>query len=93
MRYKEGTRVIEAVEKLWKEYQKNTQKIKVRAFSRLLVMNKNNKRKIIMSLGKEQSKLAKSSISTATKGLQDSVKGQFGKKVTEVFDKQKQTLD
>ncbi|WP_206911618.1 hypothetical protein IGL98_000938 [Enterococcus sp. DIV0840] len=85
--------MLEALEKLLKEYKKNAQKTKVRAIGRSGVQSKELKKEKIIRLGEQESKRAQKSISKATTGLQDTVKGQFGKKVTEVFDKQKQTLD
>lgn len=81
------------LEKLMKQYKKNMQKAKVRAVGLSGSQSKNTKRAKIKVTGEQESKSAKKSISKATDGLQKSVKGQFGKKVIEVFDKQKQTLD
>lgn len=84
--------MLEALDKLMKEYKKNLQKTKVRAIGRAGVRNKESQREIIIRMGEQESKVAEEVIGKATAGLQSSVKGQFGKKVTEVFDKQKQTL-
>ena len=84
---------MDVIEKLWKEYKKSTQKIKTTAISHTL-MNKQSK--LVNSTEKEsqeQIKQAKSTTGEATKGLQQSVKGQFGKKVTEVLTKQEKTLN
>lgn len=81
------------LEKLMKQYRKSMQKTKVRAVGRSGSQSKNTKKAKIILAGEQESKVAKTSISKATTGLQKTVKGQFGKKVTEVFDKQKQTLD
>ncbi len=85
--------MVEVLERLLKEYRKNAQKIKVRAIGRSGANSKEIKKRIITRLGTIESRNAQKSISKATKGLEETVKGQFGTKVTEVFEKQKQTLD
>ncbi|MGX4687643.1 hypothetical protein JNUCC83_12440 (plasmid) [Vagococcus sp. JNUCC 83] len=83
----------EVLEKLLKEFKKNVQKSKVRAVGRSGVNSMGKLKKKVKSSGEQESKSAKASISKATTGLQATVKGQFGKKVTEVFDQQQKTLD
>ena len=85
--------MLDALEKLLKEYKKNSQKAKVRAVGRSGVTSMNSFQQATELQGEQEIKTAKSSISKATKGLQTSVKGQFGKKVTEVFDEQQKILD
>lgn len=85
--------MLDILEKLMKEYNKNVQKTKIRAICRSGVQSKEVKKAKTKRLGEQESKQAKKSISTASKGLQESVKGQFGKKVTKVLDTQKKTLD
>ena len=85
--------MTDILEKLMKQYKKNLQKTKVRAIGRSGLKSKESKKKKTIRLGEQESKSAQKAISTATNGLQETVKGQFGKKVTQVFDKQKQTLD
>lgn len=85
--------MLEALEKIMKEYRKNVQKTKVRAIGRSGSQSKELKKEKTIRLGEQESKTAQKAISKATSGLQETVKGQFGKKVTQVFDKQKQTLD
>lgn len=85
--------MLEALEKLLKEYKKNAQKTKVRAIGRSGFQSKEVKKEKIIRLGEQESKSGQKAISKAITGLQETVKGQFGKKVTEVFEKQKQTLD
>lgn len=53
----------------------------------------NSKKNKVKTEGKTTLEEAKSSISQTTTGLQGAVKGQFGKKITETFEKQKQKLD
>ncbi|MDT2010831.1 hypothetical protein [Carnobacterium divergens] len=84
---------MESLEKLMKDYRKNVQKAKTRAIGRSIVQSKELKKTKTKSLGEKESKTAKASCSKATKGLEANVKGQFGKKITEVFDQQQQALD
>lgn len=85
--------MLDVLEKLMKQYKKNLQKAKVRVIGQSGILSRDLKKAKVIRLGEEESKFAQKSISTATKGLQETVEGQFSKKVTEVFDKQKQTLD
>ena len=85
--------MLDVLEKLLKEYKKNVQKTKVRSVGRSGVMSKDSLKQATNILGEQESKSAKNSISKATTGLQATVKGQFGKKVIEVFDQQQKTLD
>lgn len=85
--------MLDVLEKLLKEYKKKAQKAKVRAIGRSGSMSTSSLERAVKLLGEQESKSAKTSISKTTKELKSTVKGQFGKKVTEVFDKQKQTLD
>jgi preprotein translocase subunit SecA len=85
--------LLEALEKLWKEHKKNMQKIKARTMGRALLQKKSSITSKIKKAGQAESEQAKASITSATNGLQSSVKGQFGKKVIQVFEKQNKLLD
>lgn len=85
--------MLEVLEELLKEYKKNVQKTKVRAVGRSGVTSTNSLKQAVKLLGEQESKSAKTTISKATTGLESTVKGQFGKKVTTVFNRQQQTLD
>lgn len=76
-----------------KQYRKNVQKTKVKAVGRSGNESKETKKSKVKKLGKTELKSAKSSIKTATSGLGESVKGQFGDKVVEVLDNQTKLLD
>lgn len=84
---------MDIVEKLWKEYKKKTQKVKAMSISLSLLQKQEKKVRTSKKEGKEATEQAKSSTSEASKSLQQTVKGQFGKKVTEVLDNQKKSLD
>lgn len=84
---------MEALDELMREYKKNVQKTEVKAIGRSGSQSKESKKAKTKKLGKQESKLAKASLSKTTTGLQSTVKGQFGKKITKVFDQQKQMLD
>lgn len=77
--------LLETLGKMMEEYRKGVQKTKVRAMGRAGIQSKGAKESKIKRLGEQESKLAKTSISKATTGLQETVKGQFAKKVTEVL--------
>lgn len=85
--------MLEALEKIMKEYRKNMQKAKVKAVGFSGSQSKEQTKEKIIRLGEKESKAAQKAISTATAGLQETVKGQFSKKVTQVLDQQKETLD
>lgn len=81
------------MQKLLKDYKKKTQKLIVETRSQLLVEKKDRQRKTIKRSGKKQLEEAQEVLITANKGLKTSIKGQFGKKVTVVFEEQKKTLE
>lgn len=85
--------LLETLEKMMEEYRKGVQKTKVRAMGRAGIQSKGAKESKIKRLGEQESKLAKTSISKATTGLQETVKGQFAKKVTEVFEQHQKKID
>ncbi|MBF8807934.1 MAG: hypothetical protein IC227_05775 [Enterococcus lacertideformus] len=83
---------MEIIEKLWKEYQKNTQKVKVISIGLSLLQKQSKKVRIAKKKGQEATKQASASTNEASKNLQQTVQGQFGKKVNEAFKRQKNTL-
>ncbi|WP_236658856.1 hypothetical protein [Carnobacterium maltaromaticum] len=84
---------LDLLDELMKTYNKNVQKVKVRAIGRSGNQSRKSKKTTIKNAGKQESKLAKDSISKTTTGLQSTVKGQFSKKITTILDQQKTTLD
>ncbi|EPH68901.1 hypothetical protein D929_02694 [Enterococcus faecalis 02-MB-P-10] len=84
---------MDAVEKLWKEYKKSLQKVKVLTLSMSLVREQRDQVRKAKKTGDEALKDAQKAIGQSSDGLEKSVKGQFGKKVTEVMEKQKKMLD
>ena len=84
---------MDIIEKLWQEYKRNTQKVKVVSISLSLLQKQDKKVRNIKKKGKEATRQAKASTSEASKNLQKAVQGQFGKKITEVLEIQKSTLD
>lgn len=85
--------MLEAIEKLLKEYKKNLQKMSAQATAMALVQKKDSLVKKTKKSGEAESESAKSSINSATSGLRETVKGQFGKKVIQVLDEQGKMLD
>ena len=77
---------MELLEKLWKEYQKNLQKVTAQSLGLSLLQQQS--KKVQKSKRREKNALgqAKRSIENANTGLEKSVQGQFGKKVTDVLD-------
>ena len=84
---------MELLEKLWKEYQKNLQKVTAQSLGLSLLQQQS--KKVQKSKRREKNALAqaKRSIENANTGLEKSIQGQFGQKVTEVLDIQSQTID
>lgn len=76
-----------------KAFRKESQKIAVQALGRSASEQKNSDRKSIKTKGEKEMSEAAAMIGTTGSSFQESVQGQFGTKVTEVFDQQKQMLD
>lgn len=85
--------MLETIEKLLKEYKKNLQKVSAQAAAMALTQKKDNFVNKTKKSGETESESAKGSIISATSGLGETVKGQFGKKVTQVLDEQGKMLD
>ena len=83
---------MELLEKLWKEYQKNLQKVTAQSLGLSLLQQQS--KKVQKSKRREKNALAqaKRSIENANTGLEKSIQGQFGQKVTDVLDIQSQTI-
>ncbi|MDB1624246.1 hypothetical protein PMT97_09010 [Enterococcus faecalis] len=84
---------MELLEKLWKEYQKNLQKVTAQSLGLSLLQQQSKKVQKSKRRGKDALAQAKRSIKNANTGLEKSVQGQFGQKVTDVLDIQSQTID
>ncbi len=84
---------MELLEKLWKEYQKNLQKVTAQSLGLSLLQQQSKKVQKSKRRGKDALAQAKRSIENANTGLEKSVQGQFGQKVTDVLDIQSQTID
>lgn len=84
---------MELLEKLWKEYQKNLQKVTAQSLGLSLLQQQ--RKKVQKSKRRKKNALAqaKRSIENANTGLEKSIQGQFGQKVTDVLDIQSQTID
>ncbi len=81
------------MEDLLKEFQKNNQKTQVRTLGMQNIRTGEAADKKVRKTGKKEMKMAKTSVSKTSSHLQEAVKGHFGKKVTEVFEKQKDMLE
>lgn len=85
--------MLEAIEQLLKEYKKNLQKMSARATALALLQRKDTMVQKTKKSGETESESAKNAISSATSGLQETVKGQFGNKVTQVLEEQGKMVD
>ncbi|MBC1318594.1 hypothetical protein [Listeria welshimeri] len=85
--------MLEALEDLLKEFQKNNQKTQVLTIGMQNIRMGEVADKKIRKTGKEEIKMARSSVSKTSSHLQEAIKGHFGKKVTEVFEKQEDMLE
>ncbi|WP_088825194.1 MULTISPECIES: hypothetical protein [Listeria] len=85
--------MFEALDDMLKEYQKNNQKIQVRTTGIMSAKAGKSAEKEVQKKGKEEIKIAKASVSKTNNHLRDSIKGHFGKKVTDVLEKQETALE
>ncbi|MCO6018347.1 hypothetical protein CKN86_01835 [Carnobacterium divergens] len=85
--------MTEIVEKAFEELQKKLQKITIMgiAINKIGISSKNQKQ--VEKIGETELENIKATLSSSSKSLEHAIKGHFGKKLTEVLDKQKQTLD
>lgn len=74
-------------------HRKETQKIAIEGIGRSGKEQKEKDKEYIKKKGETELKEAGAMIEKSGKDFQNSVKGQFGKKVTEVMEKQKRLLD
>lgn len=83
----------ELAKKLLKELKKNLEKIRVQAIGSAKIQKSHSKKQEAEKQGQTAIESAKTALSSSSQTLEGAVKGQFGKKVTETFEKQQQTLD
>ncbi|MBP2097858.1 MULTISPECIES: hypothetical protein [Enterococcus] len=83
----------ELAKKLLKELKKNLEKIRVQAIGSAKIQKSHTKKQEAEKQGQTAIESAKTALSSSSQTLEGAVKGQFGKKVTETFEKQQQTLD
>ncbi|MGX7412912.1 hypothetical protein [Enterococcus caccae] len=76
-----------------KAFRKESQRLAIKGLGKSTNEQKNKDKESIKTQGETELKEATAMIGTTGNSFQESVKGQFGKKVTEVFEQQKQTLD
>lgn len=84
--------MLEALESLLKELQKNNQKVQIQTIgmaNKQALMALDQK---VQQKGKEEIKEAKKSVLKSNHHLQEAIKGQFGQKVTQVLEKQEDVL-
>lgn len=83
----------ELAKKLLKELQKKLEKIRVQAIGSAKIQKSHSKKQEAKKQGETAIESAKKALSSSSQTLEGAVKGQFGKNVTEAFEKQQQTLD
>ncbi|MBO0423247.1 hypothetical protein BCR22_05115 [Enterococcus plantarum] len=83
----------ELAKKLLKELKKNLEKIRVQAIGSAKIQKSHNMKQESKKQGETAIESAKKALSSSSQIVEGAVKGQFGKKVTEAFEKQQQTLD
>ncbi|WP_430597697.1 hypothetical protein [Enterococcus sp. AZ177] len=76
-----------------KAFRKESQKIALRGLGKSASAQMNTDKESVKTKGEKGMSEASSMINSTGSSFQESVKGQFSKKVTQVFEEQKQTLD
>ncbi|EOH92390.1 hypothetical protein UAW_03055 [Enterococcus haemoperoxidus ATCC BAA-382] len=76
-----------------KAFRKESQRLAIKGLGKSTNEQKSKDKESIKTKGETELKDAAAMIGTTGSSFQESVKGQFGKKVTEVFEQQKQTMD
>ncbi|MEI5993035.1 hypothetical protein [Candidatus Enterococcus mansonii] len=76
-----------------KAFRKESQRLAIKGLGKSTNEQKNTDKESIKTQGESKLKEAAAMIGKTGSSFQESVKGQFGKKVTEVFEQQKQTMD
>lgn len=84
---------MDIVEQLIKKAQKELQKIKIQTLGIHGSMTSQGKRQTVQESSRLEVKAAQQSLSKNSSELTLAVKGKLSDKLTETFDKQKQTLD
>lgn len=75
-----------------KAYRKESQKIAIQGLGRSANAEKNTNKESMKKKGETEMERASTMINSTGNSFQELVKGQFGKKVQEVFEQQKQLL-
>ncbi|MGK0552185.1 hypothetical protein ACSFB8_08545 [Enterococcus faecalis] len=86
------TELEEFAKKLLKQLQKNLEKIRVQAIGVAKLQQTYQKQQTAQQQGQEAIESAKKVLENTSQTLETTIQGQFGAKVTEVFEKQQQTL-
>lgn len=85
--------MFELLDQLLHDYKRNLQKMNTKTTGRALIQRKEH---IIIKVNRSEKTeiaAAKKAISSATKGLEETVKGQFSKKVVQVLEEQKKMVE
>ncbi|WP_251423153.1 MULTISPECIES: hypothetical protein [Lactococcus] len=84
---------MDTIDEIIKNAQKEIQKIKIRSKGLDSLVNGGEQRMKIQKNSELEAEQAKQSLSKNSAALQKSIKGNFADKLTETFEKQKQTLE
>ncbi|MEY8538039.1 hypothetical protein AALM99_06245 [Lactococcus muris] len=84
---------MDTIDEIIKNAQKEIQKIKIRSKGLDSLVNGGEQRMKIQKNSELEVEQAKQSLSKNSAALQKSIKGNFAHKLTETFEKQKQTLE
>lgn len=85
--------MIETIDQWWEKYQKDMEKCLTRSLGIALKSEKGLKIRTTNQSGKNETNRAKRTISSAGTGLKETLKGQFGNKVSLALDEQEKALD
>lgn len=83
----------ELANKLLKELKKSLEKIRVQAIGGAKVQKSYASKQRAEKQGKTAAENVKKALIHSSNTLEGSIKGQFGTQITEIFEKQQQTLD
>ncbi|WP_341485242.1 hypothetical protein VNN41_11220 (plasmid) [Lactococcus garvieae] len=83
---------MEIIDKLIKEAQKEFQRLQIQAKGLIIAVKSGENRTKLEKDAEKEANQAKQSISKNSSELKEAIKGNFANKVSEVFEKQKDTL-
>lgn len=85
--------MIEVAQESLRTLEKKLEQNHVQLIGRISLQQAYDKKQTIRKKGKKEIEVAQRLIETTTRELNEHVKGEFGKKIKEVLDRQKQVLE